>query len=281
MPPPIVCIDVKECARAFVDGYSAPKSKRLRLQLEATILVMYPEDARDAEAGLRRLDRELHRQRIRATFCVDFEGDGFVLKYARKNGCWALYAGSTTPPDDDDGRDDDAFGDDPGGGGYDALHNDFDRGGDTAVAVMITLDELISRKEMQELCDERLRPAARSVQQKQTGRFLAVLRLQAFFSRARQLWAKLLRTRSRTLVPTEQAAQTASNSPRPVGPFQAAIPADLDAPEGSGLELVQYTVQVGAHSPWVLNGWRRKSPENRQQKRGLFAKKTHNKRLHL
>lgn len=280
MPPPIVCIDVKECARVIVDTYSAPRSKRLRAQLEATILFVYPEDARDAQAGLTRLQREEHRQRFRSTFYVDFEGDGFVLRFTHKGGCWALFAGASLPPDDDGDDSGDVYGDDGGGGGYDALQENFDRGSDTATAIadIVTLDELISRKEMQELCDQRLRPAARSSQQQPRRRFLAAIGFHGLVRRATELWARL-RNRSATLVRKAQAAQAAADTARAIGPFKAAISAEITNEE-SGLELAPDAVQVGAHA-LVVNRWRPKSPQNRPRGRGRFPKKTYNKRLHL
>lgn len=195
MPPPVVCIDVKACAYAFIARYSAPKTKRLRTHLEASILFIYPEDARDAEQGLRRVDREEHRQRFRTRIYLDFEGDGYILRHNRR--CWELYAGNNPPPDEDD-SDDTTFGDDGDGGGFDALQETFEGGGDTVTAIMLTLDEIISRKEMSELCDPRLRPAARSDEQQQPRRVFAVKSIQGFISRATKLWAKL-KSRSRTL----------------------------------------------------------------------------------
>lgn len=282
MPPPIVCIDVRECARVIVDTYSAPRTKRLRAELEGTILFVYPEDARDAQAGLTRLQREEHRQRFRSTFYVDFEGDGFVLKFMRKSACWTLFAGASLPPDDGGDESDEMFDDEDGGGGYDAVQQNFDHGGDTAtaVAVIITLDELISRKEMQELSDPRLRPAARSGEQQPRRRFLAAMGLQGLLARAAELWAKL-KSRSRTLVRTEQAAaQTASDTSWQARPLEAAIPAELSGIDETGFELVAEPVQVGPHL-LSLRTWRRKSPETRRQRRPLFGKKTHNKRLQL
>ncbi|WP_395646494.1 hypothetical protein [Terricaulis sp.] len=282
MPPPIVCIDVKECARVIVDTYSAPRTKRLRAELETTILFLYPEDARDAQAGLTRLQREEHRQRFRSTFYVDFEGDGFVLKFIRKSGCWALFAGASLPPDDDGGDETDEIFGDEDGGGYDALQRNLDSGGDTATAaiVIITLDELISRKEMAELSDQRLRPAARSGAPLPRRRFLAAMGLQGLLARAAELWAKL-NSRSRTLVRTEQAAaQTVSDTSWQARPLEAAIPAELSGIDETGFELVSEPVQVGPHL-LSLRTWRRKSPETRRQRRPLFGKKTHNKRLQL
>lgn len=277
---PSISIRIADCAYSVVRNYSAPKIRRLRRHLQDRITVLYPEDARDAGAAALQLRRAMRTAKSRPRLPVIFEDDAFMLRFEREG--WALFLVEepATPPDDEEDEPDAIDGGEGGGADARRQHYRSSDGGEPRGSS--TLDTLISEQEISAICaeEDRRRPAARKVAQDVVCPRPARIGRQGLMTRwVRALWASL--SRSRTLVPNAQARQSASDDQaRPLGSIDAAIPPALSGIEDTGLELHTSTVQVGPHL-LSIRVWRRKSPDERRQRRGLFGKKTHNKRLYL